>query len=317
MNGEISLSKRNLSGLVKGSFSQLDVKSLQVKDNFDIHSNQIKLTDSNQTSHSQVLALDTNRHITTVDKINDLAFGNVVNFESSITLPRSLPVGGSIQFPEWPSIGTTQKFLRGDGSWEALLDSEEKLPKGTISSTGTFALSDLPQIPASKVTINSVAISTPPTNATQSFLTAAGTWVQMVDSNGDLHQDKHPVSMTINTISPNTGSHITLETTGVGEYIIFKVNGNQLIELKASNTTKVAVFDAALRGSSSTPLHLESYDATNSLTINTGNTYNTQILGGLDVFGGLKLDDLPTSDPNDYGAVWLDGTVLKVSTAPR
>ena len=102
MNGEISLSKRNLSGLVKGSFSTLDVKSLQVKDNFDIHSNQIKLTDGNQTSHSQVLALDINRHITTVDKINDLSFGNVVDFENSITLPRSLPVGGSIQFPKWP-----------------------------------------------------------------------------------------------------------------------------------------------------------------------------------------------------------------------
>ena len=86
--------KRTTSGLTKASFSVLEVQKLKVHDGFDIRSENTKLSNDGKTTHSQVLALDADKHITTVDQLSDISFSNSIRFESSIELPIALPVGG-------------------------------------------------------------------------------------------------------------------------------------------------------------------------------------------------------------------------------
>ena len=255
MNGQLPLSKRNLSGLVKGAFSSLDVQKLQVKEDFDIHSDQIKLLSDSKTSHSQVFALDENKHITTVDRVSDLSFANAVKFDNSMLLKRQLPVGGYVSFPSWPAVGSTQKYLRGDGSWDVLLDADEKIPKGTVSSYGTFVLSDLPSIPATKITVNSINISIPPTTDTQqSFLSATGTWIQILDQDNQLHADKLPVDVLFNTIRSNVGSHLTLDTNQANDHLFLKANGQTMLECKANNLARTIEVEANFRATTNKPL---------------------------------------------------------------
>ena len=316
MNGEIALSRRNLSGLVKGSFSTLDVKSLQVKEDFDIHSDQIKLLSDSKTSHSQVLALDENKHITTVDRVSDLSFANAVKFENSVYIKKHLPVGGYISFPSWPALGSTQRYLRGDGTWDVLLDADEKLPKGTISSYGTFVLSDLPSIPATKITLNSINISAPPTTDPQhNFLSATGTWIQMLDQSNQLHADKLPVSVLFNTIHSNLGSHLTLNTSQSNDHLLLKANGQTMLECKANNVARTIEVEANFRATTNKPLRFESEDATKYLCVDGDLSFSTYVVGGFET-DTIRLTNLATSDPGIVDAVYRSGNFLKISNGP-
>ena len=316
MNGEITLSKRNLSGLVKGSFSTLDVKSLQVKEDFDIHSDQIKLLSDSKTSHSQVLALDEHKHITTVDRVSDLSFANTVKFDESMLLKRQLPVGGYISFPPWPAVGSTQKYLRGDGTWDVLLDADEKLPKGTVSSYGTFGLSDLPSIPATKITVNSINISAPPTTDPQhNFLSATGTWVQMLDQSNQLHADKLPANVLFNTIQSNVGSHLTMDTNQANDHLFLKANGQTMLECKANNVARTIEVEANFRATTNKPLRLESVDATKYICIDGDLSFSTYVVGGFET-DTMRLTNLATSDPEIAGAIYRSGDFLKISNGP-
>lgn len=193
MNGTMGY-KRTTSGLVKASFSMLEVKELKVHNGFDIHAEQIKLTNDGKTTHSQILALDADKNITTADRLSDISFSNPIRFEAGLELPLSLPNVGYMSLPRWPSSDQSRSFLRGDGTFEVLLDSDEKLPKGSVSSTGVFMVSDLPSIPFSKITLNSAALQSPPTvAAASSFLNASGAWSNLLTLSGKFDIDKIPL----------------------------------------------------------------------------------------------------------------------------
>ena len=85
-----------------------------------------------------------------------------------------------------------------------------------------------------------------------------------------------------------------------------------MFECKANNVARTIEVEANFRATTNRPLRLESEDATKYLCIDGDLDFSTYIVGGLEA-DGLRLVQLPTTDPGIVDAVYRSGDFLKIS----